>query len=137
MASALHVAILRTAALIVPAPGRAEWLAEWNAELCYVERGATAFCLGSFRDALWLRRKSFSARRAFSLDSPLRCVFFLAALAFLSYFSAFGLPSRRMFLFLSSPLGREKFAFGCLWLYLESLLVLLTLNPMALGEYPT
>ncbi len=79
MLRALHIAMLRNAALLVPAPERGEWLAEWKAELCYVNHDATAFCLGSFRDALWLRRKSFSARRAFSLDSPLRCVLFLAS----------------------------------------------------------
>ena len=97
---------------------------------------ATTFCLGSFRDALWLRCKSFSARRAFSLDSPLRCVSLLGTLAFLSYVFAFGLPSRRLFMFLSSPQGRDQFALRCFWLYLESLLVLLTLNPLPLGEYP-
>lgn len=136
MPRALHIAILRNAALLVPAPERAEWFAEWKAELWYVERGATTFCLGSFRDALWLRCKSFSARRAFSLDSPLRCVSLLGTLAFLSYVFAFGLPSRRLFMFLSSPQGRDQFALRCFWLYLESLLVLLTLNPLALGEYP-
>ena len=80
MPRALHIAILRNAALLVPAPERGEWLAEWKAELYYVGHDATAFCLGSFRDALWLRRKSFSVRRMFSLDSPLSCVLLLAAL---------------------------------------------------------
>jgi hypothetical protein len=136
MSRALHVAILRNAALLVPAPERAEWFAEWKAELWYVEHDATAFCLGSFRDALWLRCKSFSARRTFSLESPLRCVFFLATLAFLSCLLAFGLPSQKLFIFLCSPPGKEHLVFGFFWLYLESLLVLLTLNPLALGEYP-
>ena len=136
MPRAPHIAILRNAALLVPAPERAEWFAEWRAELWYVEHDAMAFCLGSFHDALCLRGKSFSARRAFSLDSPLRCVFLLATLALLSYLFAFGLPSRRLFVFLCSSPGREHFAFGFFWLYLESLLVLLTLNPLALGEYP-
>src|SRR5277367_3704487 len=112
MFRALHIVILRNAAMIVPAPERAEWFAEWKAELWYVERGATTFCLGSIRDALWLRGRTFTARRMFSLDSPLRCVLFLATLAFLSCLSAFGLPSRRLFMFLSSPMGREHFAFG-------------------------
>ena len=62
MLRTLHVAILRNAALFVPAAERAEWFAEWRAELCYVDHGATSFCLGSFRDALWLRRNSLSAR---------------------------------------------------------------------------
>jgi hypothetical protein len=128
--------MLRNAALLVPAPERAEWFAEWKAELWYVERGATTFCLGSFRDALWLRSNSLSARRTFSLESPLRCLLLLATLAVLSYLFAFGLPSRKLFIFLCSPPAIEHFAFGCFWLYLESLLVLLTLNPLTLGEYP-
>jgi hypothetical protein len=136
MLRGLHLAILRNAALFVPAPERAEWFAEWRAELWYVEHDATAFCLGSFRDALWLRCKSFQARRALRLDSPLRCVFLLAILALLSGLLAFGPPSRKFFTFLSSSPGEGQFAFGCCWLYLESLLVLLTLNPRALGEYP-
>lgn len=65
MPRALHTAILRNAALLVPASARAEWLAEWSAELWYVDRDATAFCLGSFRDALSLRLR-VSARGAFS-----------------------------------------------------------------------
>jgi hypothetical protein len=133
----LHIAILRNAALLVPALERAEWFAEWKAELWYVERGATTFCLGSFRDALWLRSNSFSARRTFSLESPLRCVLLLATLAFLNYLFAFGLPSRKLLIFLCSPPAIGHFAFACFWLYLESLLVLLTLNPLTLGEYPT
>jgi hypothetical protein len=132
---ALHIAILRNAALLVPDAERAEWFAEWKAELWYVERGATTFCMGSFRDALWLRCRSLSAGRTFSVESPLRCMFVLATLALLSSLFAFGLPSRKLFLFLCSPPAIEHFTFGCFWLYLESLLVLLTLNPLALGKY--
>src|ERR1700761_9759417 len=61
--------ILRSAAWLVPAQERAEWLAEWQAELWHVwhardskSRGrfqgsseVTDFCLGAFRDACWLR----------------------------------------------------------------------------------
>jgi len=132
---ALHIAILRNAALLVPDAERAEWLAEWKAELWYVERGATTFCIGSFRDALWLRCSNLSARRTFSVESPLRCMLLLATLALLSSLFAFGLPSRKLFAFACSPPAIEHFAFGCFWLYLESLLVLLTLNPLALGAY--
>jgi hypothetical protein len=131
MARTLHVAILRNAALLVPAPARAEWLAEWRAELWYVEHDATAFCLGSFRDALWLRIKSFDARSALSLDSPLRCVLFLtvsAGLVFLLGGRADGLSLRFQ--------GPEGLSVGLFWMYFESLLVLLTLNPLVLGEYP-
>ncbi|MGB6077644.1 MAG: hypothetical protein WBG29_18580 [Candidatus Acidiferrales bacterium] len=134
MPRALHVAMLRNAALLVPAPERGEWLAEWKAELCYVNHDATAFCLGSFRDALWLRRKSFSVRRALSLDSPLRCVVFLAILAALTLLAV--MPFRRAWLPAWSPPGAAQFALGCLWMYLLSLLVFVTLNPLGLGEYP-
>ena len=133
---ALHIAILHNAALLVPAADRAEWIAEWKAELWYIERGATTFCIGSFRDALWLRCSSLSTRHTFSVESPLRCVLLLATLALVSSLFAFGLPSRKLLIFLSSPPVIEHFASGCLWLYLESLLVLLALNPLTLGEYP-
>ncbi|MFZ0640940.1 MAG: hypothetical protein WA020_02290 [Candidatus Acidiferrales bacterium] len=134
MPRALHMAMLRNAALLVPEPERGEWLAEWKAELCYVNHDATAFCLGSFRDALWLRRKSFSVRRMFSLDSPLRCVVFLASLAALTLLAV--MPFRRAWLPAWSPPGAAQFAVGCLWMYLISLLVFVTLSPLGLGEYP-
>jgi len=136
MLRTLHVAILRNAALFVPAPERAEWFAEWRAELYYVEHGATSFCLGSFRDALWLRRNSPNPRPAFRLESPFRCVLFLVSLAILIL--ALALPSWKLWLPAWSspgpPPGREQFGFGLLGMYLLSLLVLLTLNPLGLGE---
>lgn len=134
MLRSLHVAMLRNAALLVPAADRTEWLAEWKAELCYVNRNATSFCLGSFRDAVWLRSNSLSARRMFSLDSPLRCVLLLAGLAALVL--ALALPSRALWLPSWSLPGKEQFVLGFVWMYLLSLLVLLTLNPLGLGEYP-
>ncbi|MFZ0413465.1 MAG: hypothetical protein WAM15_01340, partial [Candidatus Acidiferrales bacterium] len=111
-----------------------EWLAEWKAELYYVGHDATAFCLGSFRDALWLRRKSFSVRRMFSLDSPLSCVLLLAGLAALTVLLA--APSRELRLPSWSLPGAEQIALGLLQMYLLPLLILLTLNPLTLGEYP-
>lgn len=134
MPRGLHIAILRNAALLVPATARAEWFAEWRAELCYVEHDATAFCLGSFRDALWFRRNSPGSRWRFSLESPLRCVLFLVGLATLML--ALVLPSRKLWLPSWSAPGAEQFALGFLWMYLESLLVLLTLSPLGLGKYP-
>ena len=72
----LHLAILRIVSLIVPRPERAEWLAEWRSELWYVRaarhREATAFCLGAFPDALWLRRNNRTAG-ARSIPSQSRC----------------------------------------------------------------
>lgn len=135
MSRAWHSAILRNAALLVPSSARTEWLAEWSAELWYVDHGATAFCLGSYQDALWLRLKSLSARRAFSLDSPLPCVVFMCALAAVTLLlaaSSCGVSRAS-----SSAPGSGQIALGLLWIYLESFLVFLTLNPMRFGEYPT
>lgn len=136
MLRAVHIAMLRNAALLVPAPERGEWLAEWKAELYYVNHDATAFCFGSFRDALWLRRKSFNVRRMFNLDSPLRCVMLLTAAAVLTSLCAFGFPSLKSLLEACSPSGIEQFALSFVGLYAESLLVLATLNPLELGQYP-
>jgi hypothetical protein len=100
----VHLAILRAAELLVPGSRRVDWFAEWRAELLYVKQSRTIFCLGAFWDALWLRRNSPSpnARRTFGLESPFRCVLFLAALALLSLFFAFRLPFARDML-LPSP----------------------------------
>jgi hypothetical protein len=132
----LHVAILRNAALFVPAPERAEWFAEWRTELCYVDHGTMAFCLGSFRDALWLRRNNPNPRPAFSLESPFRCMLFLVGSAILVLFLA--LRFRKLWQPSSpgSPPGAEQFVFGLLEMYLLSLLTLLTLNPLGIGECP-
>ena len=51
----LHRAILRTASWLVPRAQRTDWLAEWTSELCYVDHGSLAFCLGAFYDAAWFR----------------------------------------------------------------------------------
>lgn len=74
--TALPLAILRTAAFLVPRRKRAEWLTEWRSELWYVRGPQVSFCLGAFRDALWLRRNT--APRPLS---PLRCCLILAMLA--------------------------------------------------------
>ena len=98
----LHLAILRAAALLAPAAQRVEWLAEWKAELWYVKRRPMLFCLGAFRDAFWLRRNSPAPDvcRTFGLESPSRCLLFLAVLAAISMFFAFRLPfARDMLLF--------------------------------------
>ncbi len=61
--------ILHVASLLAPSDQRAEWLEEWRSELWYVpRRGATRFCLGAFRDALWLRRNNL--RLAKSIWNP-------------------------------------------------------------------
>jgi hypothetical protein len=100
----LHLAILRSAAWLVPGPQRAEWFAEWRAELWYVKQSPAVFCLGAFRDAFWLRRNSPTpnARHTFGLESPARCILLLAVLAAASLFFAFRLPFVRDIL-LPSP----------------------------------
>lgn len=82
----LQHAILRAASLLAPANQRAEWLGEWRTELWYIpQRHATAFCLGSFRDALWVRRNQPIAT---DLTSPLRCILFLAVVSAAGMFVA-------------------------------------------------
>ncbi len=99
-----HRAILRAAALLVPGGQREEWLAEWRAELWHVSRvsaggshAATAFCLGAFSDALWLRWNGPrpDVRNLVRLDSAWRCVLFLAAMAGAAVWWADRLPEVR------------------------------------------
>jgi hypothetical protein len=98
MLRGLRLAIIQTAALLVPAPERPEWLAEWRAELWYVNRRAMAFCLGSICDALWMHRNPPApiARRRFGLESPVKCLMFLAVLTALSLLLALGAPGRNL-----------------------------------------
>ena len=85
-----QLAILHAASLIVPRTQRAEWLSEWKAELWYVHgtRKATAFSMGAFPDAIWLRRNHgpVNARGIFQVESPLGCIASLALLAGASFF---------------------------------------------------
>lgn len=133
MLRAAQLATLRTAALLVPAPDRDEWFAEWSAELHYVHRGATRFCFGSFRDAIWIRRNCPRERQTPVFDSPLRCLLVLAALAGLAIVLAvlFGNVGPALTL----P-GEDSFSVGLAEIYLLSLVVLFTLNPFQLGGYP-
>ncbi|HEX4022299.1 MAG TPA: ABC transporter permease [Acidobacteriaceae bacterium] len=113
----ISLAIIRTAAIFVPGQQRLEWLAEWKSELWHVwqackdeshnclhdKEEVTAFCLGAFKDALWLRRNDLNAtqHRAFRLGSPSRCGFFLAILAAMSMMLALYLPGARKAILLS------------------------------------
>jgi len=99
----LHPAMLRVVALLVPGGQRAEWLAEWRAELCYVTHGATRFCLGAVRDALWLRCNSAAPDGGvLRLESPVRCLLLLAVVAAASMLCVLRQPVFRD-LFLPSP----------------------------------
>lgn len=89
----LHDCILRAAALLAPGDQRAEWLEDWRSELWYVpRRGATLFCAGAFRDALWLRQNNLvQGSTGAALESPLICLAFLAALGAVGILIAIGL----------------------------------------------
>jgi hypothetical protein len=109
--SRMHLAILQCASWILPSRQRAEWSAEWRAELWYVcqrceeqrsfhssgDEDAVAFCLGAFQDAFWIRRNSprVKGHGLFRLDSALRCGVLLAALAATSLLVALLVPGAR------------------------------------------
>ena len=73
----VHLGLVWGASLVVPAVKRSEWLEEWRAELWYVLREcssktsvhprsvkeATLFCMGAYRDAIWLRRRSWQTQQ--------------------------------------------------------------------------
>ena len=73
----VHLGLVWGASLLVPASKRSEWLEEWRAELWYVLREcssktsvhpravkeATLFCMGAYRDAIWLRRRSWPTQQ--------------------------------------------------------------------------
>jgi len=96
----VHLAILWCAARAVPSSQRAEWLAEWSAELWYVNQSgsgqATSFCLGAFQDAVSFRRHSpASPPAAWRLETPMQCLGFLGLLAAACTLLAFRLPAAR------------------------------------------
>jgi hypothetical protein len=99
--TAFHLAILRSAALLVPESQRTDWLTEWRSELWHVQRDSrevnvTAFCMGAFRDAFSLWRDDPSPDRyALFAESPARCLALLAALGALCFVTALLLPAAR------------------------------------------
>jgi hypothetical protein len=135
-----HLAILRGAAWLVPCPQRAEWLREWTSELWFVCRSdgqanATAFCLGAFKDALWLRRngpRSEGSKKPL-LESPVSCILFLAVLAAASSFLPFRFPHTG---FRGAPLPGAKLIIGHLGMILIALLALPATTSLRLGDYP-
>jgi len=118
--------ILRAASLLAPGDQRTEWLQGWRSELWYIPRpGATRFCLGAFRDALWLRRNNLSPvkRTGIHLKSPLSCLAFLGLLATFSLLVALRLPSPDT-MTSSSHLRIRNLAEGCIGMLLLSILAL-------------
>jgi len=105
---ATHRALLRVASLIVPEAQRMEWYREWTCELCHARLtrmpgGAftwiaahelTAFCLGSFQDAVCLRRmqRETPVPSASMHGSARQCVLWMCAVLALCALIARFLP---------------------------------------------
>jgi hypothetical protein len=145
-----HLVILWTAALLVPRSCRAEWLAEWRSELWYVLQKCDraghrswrrieglSFCLGAFRDAVWLRRNNCSPhlRQHLWLQSPLRCLWFLAGAATVTATLFFRSPGHFDTLIRPSQGSRETIFAQFLTIAL-AVLVLPAVTSLTLGEYP-
>ena len=137
----LQYTILRAASLLAPWDQRAEWVKGWRSELWYIpRRGATLFCLGAFRDALWLRRNNPSPQRrtGIHLESPLTCLALLAILAAASLFLAIQMPAP-VTMSRSSHLRLRDLLEGCVGMQLLSSLALpairLAMGPGA-NRYP-
>lgn len=140
----LNQGVLRIAGLLVREPDRSAWLTEWESELWYVVRDsdpahriALHFCLGAFRDALWLRRNSAASRRwPLRLDSPARCLACLAAIT-----ATAAIVFLREQSFTDAALQRLQGPRGLISIHLllmtVALIILPTTTPLALGECPT
>jgi hypothetical protein len=109
---AFHLGLLRSASLLVPGKRRGEWSQGWLSELWYVQRecspvdgvgwrairGVTAFCLGAYQDAFYLRRRVWAQEGtplARFRGSASLCILLLAATLALSYGVAFLSPGVR------------------------------------------
>jgi len=126
-----HLVILWSAARLVPRSRRAEWLVEWRSELWYVLQKSNLaegllFCLGAFRDAVWVRRNcSPRLHQGPWLESPLWCLLFLAGIATLTATFFFRLPG-----------PSEKLIRAHSLILALALLVLPAVTSLSLGEYP-
>ncbi len=99
--SRMHLGLLWGASLLVPGSKRSEWSREWRTELWYVQREcssatslsptfrsvieATAFCLGAYQDAIWLRQRSWQKEQPLAgiCRSAFACLLLLSAICFL------------------------------------------------------
>jgi len=147
----LHLAILQSAGWLVPPGQRAEWLAEWRAEVWYVRqrdsRQATGFCVGAFRDALWVRQNSpVKARSPLRPESPTKCPGLLGLMAAVCLFFALRLPGPRAVVGDLAPIlrggqlapGLQAFPIPAMLTELVvALLLLAATTPLSLGECPT
>ena len=95
--------LLRCAACLAPGRERAEWLAEWRAEVWHVwdsygrSAQVTDLCLGAFQDAFWLRWYSprSIARRMLRAGSASRCSAWLAGWTAIVFVTCLFLPGAR------------------------------------------
>lgn len=97
----MHLGLLWGASLLVPGSERSEWSREWRTELWYVlrecfsatrlspksrsVREATAFCMGAYQDAIWLRQRAWQEQQPVAriCRSPSVCLLLLSAICFL------------------------------------------------------
>jgi hypothetical protein len=146
----LNQVILWIAALLVPRGRRVEWLAEWRSELWYVlqeynrpghrscrNRKGLFFCLGAFRDAMWLRHNNCSPHFCQSpwLQSPLRCLSFLAAVAAVTAIFFFRSPGPLDTLIAACE-GHRDIMFAHFLTIAVALLALPATVSLVPGEYP-
>jgi hypothetical protein len=132
-----HVGLLTAASWFVPKGQRAEWLAEWQGELWHVESGATIFCLGSFRDAAWLRRNNPEppAQGSCRLESPVRCLLLMATVAVASLLFTLRLPQGPVRTAIADSFPRPA-GYNFLVVIGMSCLILPVITSFSLGEYP-
>jgi hypothetical protein len=132
-----HVGILTTASWLVPVEQRAEWLAEWKGELWHIQSGAAIFCLGSFRDAAWLRRHNPEPppARPCRLESPARCLLLLATAAAASSLCALRLPEGPVTTAIANTFPRSP-THSFLLMIAMSCLILPVITSFSLGDYP-
>jgi hypothetical protein len=107
-----HLAFLRCVSWFVPAAQRAEWRQEWASELTYAHQTCapvqtlswktahklTCFCLGSFQDALCLRRMQPKEwiPSVVQQGSARRCILWLGAIVVFCAAVAWYLPGIRI-----------------------------------------
>jgi hypothetical protein len=148
--ASLDGAILRCAALLVPPAKRSDWLTEWRSELWYVlercrhegrrpvwDRNGILFCLGSFRDAAWVRcnDQSPDSSRHPWLRSPIRCLMVLTTLASVAAVFFFR-SSGPLDTLLRASRGHREALFAHLLMIFVACVVLPATTSLALGEYP-
>jgi hypothetical protein len=146
----IHSVILRGAALLVPRGRRAEWLSEWKSELWYVmqesdcvpqnlssDSKSLIFCLGAFKDAIWIRRndRNPDPPEYFWLQSPLVCLSFLAAIAVVAM--SFFFRSSGPYSAIVRAGQYRAFIPANLVLAAIAFLVLPVTTSFALGEFPS